>query len=118
MASDTPWSNFSQSDYSPQQWASACLIDRGSQVSGKARYSLPVKEPSGAYNINGIEAAAGAHGVSAVQGVSPAIKQGAARKLVSLYRSQVKKPPPPSLLRAAGMAASASAEKLAASAGK
>lgn len=100
QASNTPWSNFSQSDYTPAQWRRACLIDTGQgDPDSKDRYSLPVREPSGALNRNGVHAAAGRiHGTDA-----PAeVKQRAARALVRLYRSELDEEPPPRLLTLAG----------------
>ena len=53
-ASDSPW-QFSQADYSPIQFQRACLIDTEQGVpESKDRYKLPVKEPSGAVNRNGV----------------------------------------------------------------
>jgi HK97 family phage prohead protease len=104
--SDKPWSDFTAADYSPEQWRRACLIDTGQGApDSKDRYKLPVREPSGALNRNGVHAAAGGHGVGAVQGVSPEKKQAAARALVGLYRGQLGEDPPPGLLRLAGMQA-------------
>jgi len=101
--SDTPWSNFTQADYTPEQWRRACLIDTGQGATdSKDRYKLPVREPSGALNRGGVHAAAGGHGVGAVQGVSPEKKRAAARALVGLYRGQLGEDPPPGLLRLAG----------------
>lgn len=106
--SDKPWAQFTPAKYTPQQWRSACLIDTGAGgEDSKDRYKLPVKEPSGAYNRNGIHAAAGAHGVAAVQGITADQRQAAARKLAGLYRSQLKEDPPPSLLSAAGQSEAA-----------
>jgi len=100
--SDTPWSNFSQADYTPQQWARACLIDTGEgDPDSKDRYKLPVREPSGALNRNGIHAAAGGHGVGQVQGISSEQRATAARALVRLY-GQLGEDPPDSLRRMAG----------------
>jgi uncharacterized protein len=94
-ASDSPW-QFSQADYSPQQWARACLIDteRG-DPSSKDRYRLAVREPSGAVNRNGVHAAA--IKVSQVDGVSADKKAGAARKLISLFRTELGETPPDGL---------------------
>lgn len=84
-ASDTPWSNFSQADYSPQQWQRACLIDtEEGKPDDKSRYKLPVREPSGTLNVNGVHAAAGRLGQ--VDGVSSEQRATAARKLVALYK--------------------------------
>jgi hypothetical protein len=116
--SDKPWGSFSASDYTPQQWRSACLLDTGQgDQDSKARFKLPVKEPGGALNRNGCHAAAsvlggGRGGVSA----SPDAKKAAARKLAGLYRSQLKEEPPPSLARAAGQTARQGAAESAADA--
>jgi HK97 family phage prohead protease len=100
--SDAPWSNFTEADYTLEQWRRACLIEVG-DTSTKAGYKLPVREPDGTLNRNGVHAAAGGHGVSAVAGVSQDKKQVAARALVGLYRSQLGEDPPPGLLDLAGM---------------
>ncbi len=63
--SDTPWSNFSDSDYTDDQYARACVYDRGkcsddwTSKPAKERYSLPIREPDGTLNSNGVHAAAG-----------------------------------------------------------
>jgi len=101
--SNKPWSQFQQSDYTDAQYQKACLIDRGGSGSAKERCSLPVREPDGTLNSNGIHAAAaalaGAHG--GLKNVSPADKKAAARKLLALYR-EVGDTPPPSLTKLAG----------------
>lgn len=98
--SDTPW-NFSQADYSIEQWRRACLIDMGTGDPGsKSRYKLPVKEPGGALNRNGVHAAAGR--LNQVQGISAAKRAATARKLISLYRNQLKEDPPQHLVDMAG----------------
>jgi len=56
--SNKPWSSFKASDYTPAQWKAACLIVRG-DGSTKAQCSLPVREPDGTLNKNGLMAAAG-----------------------------------------------------------
>jgi uncharacterized protein len=99
-ASDSPW-QFSQADYTLQQWARACLIDTEEGDTGsKGRYKLPVREPSGALNRNGVHAAAGR--INQVTGVSAEKKASAARKLVSLYRTELAETPPDNLLNQAG----------------
>jgi uncharacterized protein len=101
MASDTPWSNFTQADYSPQQWARACLIDtENGDKDSKDRYKLPVREPSGAVNRNAVHAAAGRF--NQVEDVPPDKKLQAARKLITLYRTDLAETPPDSLMSAAG----------------
>ncbi|MGI5233852.1 hypothetical protein [Actinoallomurus sp. CA-142502] len=102
--SDKPWSDFSAADYTIEQWRAACLIKPDEASDNKSDYSLPVKEPGGALNRNAVHAAAGAHGVGAVKGVSAEKKTAAAKALVGLYKNQLKEDPPAGLLKAAGMA--------------
>jgi uncharacterized protein len=108
--SDTPWSQFTASDYSAQQWRAATLIDteEGSPDS-KDRYKLPYKEPNGEINRNGVHAAA--ERINQVQGVAPEKKAEAARKLVSVYRNDLGETPPDSLLNLGGDEASDSGAK-------
>ena len=83
--SDQAW-KFTPADYTPQQWARACLIDTEEGApDSKSRYKLPVREPGGTLNRNGVHAAAGGHGLTAVEGLSVDKKAAAARKLMSLY---------------------------------
>jgi hypothetical protein len=99
-ASDSPWGNYAPSDYSPEQWRRACLIDRGTgDPADKSRYSLPVREPGGAVNKNGVHAAAAR--LNQVQGISPDKRATAARALLRLY-SQIGDEPPDSLKSMAG----------------
>lgn len=102
--SDKPWSNFSQADYSIDQWKRACVVDTGQgDPSSKQRYKVPVREPDGTLNRNGVHAAAGGHGISQVQGISPSARKTAARKLVDFYENDLKEEPPPSLETLAGV---------------
>jgi hypothetical protein len=88
--SDKPWSDFSQADYSPVQWRRACLIHKAAGSDNKADHSLPVREPSGAVNRNGVHAAAARLG----QVNAPADqKAAAARALVRLYGAMNEDPP-------------------------
>lgn len=98
--STKPWSSFSASDYTPEQWKRACLIVMG-DGSNKSDCKLPVREPSGAVNKNALAAAAAvlAGGRGGVQ-ASPAQKKAAARALISLY-GQADMQPPDSLKRLA-----------------
>jgi HK97 family phage prohead protease len=107
-----PWGSISESDYTPEQWRRACLIDTGQGAAdSKARYKLPVKTPGGAVHRGGAHAAAsvlagGRGGVSA----TAEQKARAARALVRIYRSDLNEEPPPSLLRAAGSSVSAESD--------
>lgn len=92
--STTPWGQFSQADYTPEQWRRACLVDTGQgDVDSKERYKLPVREPDGTLNRNGVHAAAGGHGLGAVRGITPEQRRAAARKLVALYHEMDEEPP-------------------------
>jgi hypothetical protein len=101
--SDKPWSDFTQADYDIGQWRRACLIGPDSQSDAKGDYKVSVKEPDGTLNRNAVHAAAGAHGISAVTGISADARKAAAKKLVGLYRNQLKEEPPAGLLSTAGM---------------
>jgi HK97 family phage prohead protease len=100
--SDRPWSDFTQADYTPAQWARACLIDTmEGPVDSKARYKFPIREPSGVINRNGVHAAA----ARLSQANVPAdMKAATARKLVAIYRNDLGEDPPESLLSLAGRA--------------
>lgn len=94
--STTPWSNFSAADYSDEQYKSACLIAGAT----KSDSHLPIKEPNGKLNKNGVIAAAGR--LNQTKGISDEQRKSAAKKLVSLYRNQLQMDPPESLLSMAG----------------
>ncbi len=101
--SEKPWGQFSDADYAdPGALCDASLINLNSGSRSdwtKGNCKLRVYEPGGALNRNGCHAAAsvlagGRGGVDA----PPAAKAAAARKLVSLYRSDLKEDPPDSLV--------------------
>jgi HK97 family phage major capsid protein/HK97 family phage prohead protease len=96
----------SASRFTDEQYARSAVLDRGPSVKNvKERYSLPVREPDGTLNRNGVHAAAGRIGqVNAPAAVIAA----AARALVALYR-QLGDTPPDGLLKLAGVAAAAGA---------
>ena len=97
--STKPWSSFKESDYSPEQWKSACLVDSGEgDEDSKDRYKLPIKEPGGAVNANGVSAAASR--INQTQAPAEKLK-AAARKLMGHYRA-MKKPAPANVLRILG----------------
>lgn len=102
--SNRPWSEFTEADYTPEQWRAACIVDTGAGDPGtKSRYKVPVKEPSGTLNRNGVHAAAGGHGLGAVQGISAEVRAAAARALLRYY-GEIGDPPPDSLRAMAGKA--------------
>ncbi|MEM4406546.1 MAG: hypothetical protein QXS68_05820 [Candidatus Methanomethylicaceae archaeon] len=93
--SDKPWSRFSESDYSLEQWYEACLIKPPkSEYTAKSQAKLPVLEPDGTLNKNGVHAAAAA--LAGARGgikASPQEKKKAARALIRLYRQLEEEPP-------------------------
>lgn len=115
FVSDKPWSEFSPADYSPEQWRRACLVHiqpaKGADPASKDLHKLPVREPEGALNRNAIHAAAGAHGISAVQGISDEQRRMAAQELVRLYETDLKEEPPASLESLAGVDEAADQEE-------
>lgn len=94
---DRPWDG-SASRFTDEQYQRSCVIDRGGDAPVKERCSLPVLEPNGDLNVNGLAAAAGR--LAQVTGINPAMRAAAARKLVRYYR-QANMPPPQSLRAAA-----------------
>lgn len=101
MPSDTPWSKFTQADYSPEQWKRACLFDSGQgDPNSKDRYKFPVREPGGALNRNGVHNAAARLNQA---DMSPAQRATVARKLIALYH-QLSEEPPESLTAMANRA--------------
>jgi len=102
--SNKPWDGSASRWDTAEAYCAACLIDlnQGDGPKVKALCYLPVKDPGGGYNRNGIHAAAGGRGITRVQGVPAEAKRAAARKLVSLYR-EMGEVAPESVYRIAGM---------------
>ena len=99
-----PWES-PESSLEAADYCAVCLIDTNESGAEKvkARCKLPLrKTPGGPYNVNAIHAAAGAHGILGVKGVSPDEKRKAARKLVSLYK-EIDEQAPDSTYHMAGM---------------
>lgn len=92
-----PWSG-AAAGYEDDEWQAACVLDRGESFdTAKTRYAMPVLEPNGDLNVNGLHAAASRlNQVSA----SATAKAAAARKLVRYYR-QADETPSPGLVAAA-----------------
>lgn len=102
--SDRPWSDFTAADYNDEQWERACILDRGEGDTAKQRWALPIREPDGTLNRNGVHAAAAAL-AGARGGVdAPAdAKEAAAGRLRSAYRD-LGEDPPDSLVASAALA--------------
>lgn len=59
--SDKPWGQIKESDYDLEQWHRACLIHlHDGPPTAKSQCKLPVREPDGTLNRNGVHAAAAA----------------------------------------------------------
>lgn len=56
--SDKPWSDFTQADYTDQQWFDATVLHTNGDSKAKADNGLPIREPSGTLNRNGVHNAA------------------------------------------------------------
>jgi hypothetical protein len=93
--SNKPWGSFSESDYDDSQWYEACLIKPPkSEYTAKSQAKLPVREPDGTLNRNGVHAAAAAlAGARGGVKASPEDKRKAARALIRLYRELEEEPP-------------------------
>ncbi len=99
--SDKPWGQFSQADYTPEQWRRACLIHMDSNSDNKADHKLPVREPDGTLNRNAVHAAAAVlAGARGGVDAPPTQKRAAARQLIRLY-GELQEEPPESLRRLA-----------------
>lgn len=95
--SHLPW-NFDASDYGDaDHYCSACLVDMNETGAEKTKDAchLPVREPNGAVNENGVHAAAGAlAGARGGVKIPDAEKRKAARKLAGLYNEMGQTLPP------------------------
>lgn len=94
--SDTPWSDYTSSDYTNAQWHRACLIHQhvGLPIS-KGQCKLPIRVPDGAVNVNGVFAAAAAlDGARGGVKASADEKANAAKTLIGIYKVLNHEPPP------------------------
>lgn len=103
--SDKPWGQFSEADYPDAgAYCDACLINENTGPRAdwsKGNCKLPVREPNGDLNRNGVHAAAAA--LAGARGgvmASAAMKRRAANKLMLLY-GQLKEMAPDSMRRMA-----------------
>lgn len=100
--SEKPWSDFSEADYTLEQWHAACLIHQhDGPPTSKSECKLPVKTPGGALNRNGVHAAA-----AALAGARSPIKASAEQKAKAAtalrgYYKQLDEDPPDSLKQSA-----------------
>jgi hypothetical protein len=94
--STKPWGDYTEADYTIEQWHNACLIHQHSgPPTSKAQCKLPVKTPSGALNRDGCIAAAGAlAGARSPLKASSEEKSAAAKALIRYYGQFDMKPTP------------------------
>jgi hypothetical protein len=89
--SDKAWGGFSESDYDDDQWFDATVLHTNGDSRAKADNKLPIREPDGTLNRNGVHAAAGRFN----QAEAPAeAKAAAAAKLRGAYATLGEDPPP------------------------
>ncbi|CAI4043374.1 prohead maturation protease [uncultured archaeal virus] len=87
MVSEKPWSQFKESDYTDEQYRRACLYcEPDCDSTAKQCCKLPVREPDGTLNKNGVVAAWAAlrgarGGVKGLSGTAAAILKNKIRKL-------------------------------------
>jgi hypothetical protein len=96
--SEKPWSDYTEADYSLEQWHRACLIHQhqGAPTS-KQQCKLPVRTPTGVLSRAGVHAAAAAlAGARGGVNASADEKMKASAALVRLY-GKLNEEPPPSL---------------------
>jgi hypothetical protein len=100
--SEKPWSDYTEADYTIDQWHRACLIHQHSgPPTSKSQCKLPVKTPNGALNRNGVHAAAAAlSGARSPIKATPEEKAKAASALRGYY-NQLGETPPDSLKQSA-----------------
>ena len=101
--SNRPWGDVSEADYTPEAFCRASLIDMNpsGEPKVKARCKLPVKEPGGALNRNGVHAAAAVlAGARGGVDAPPDARRAAARRLIGYYR-ELDESPPPAIVRLA-----------------
>ncbi|MDL4812808.1 hypothetical protein [Actinomadura opuntiae] len=100
--SDAPWSEFTQADYTVEQWHAACLIHtHDGDPTSKNQCKLPVYEPDGTLNRAAVEGSASS-GIYALKNVTDEQRQAAAEELVRLYNDDLNEDPPERLVELAG----------------
>lgn len=100
--SEKPWSNYSKSDYTLEQWHRACLIHTHTgPPTAKSECKLPVKTPDGVLNRNGVHAAAAALAGARSPLKAPPDQKTKARSALRRYYSMMEEEPPDSLKQSA-----------------
>jgi hypothetical protein len=100
--SEKPWSDYTESDYTIEQWHAACLIHlHNGPPTSKNQCKLPVKTPNGALNRNGVHAAAAALAGARSPLKAPPEQKAKAASALRRYYSQLGETPPDSLKQSA-----------------
>jgi hypothetical protein len=100
--SEKPWSDYTESDYTIEQWHAACLIHlHDGPPTSKSQCKLPVKTPNGALNRNGVHAAAAALAGARSPLQAPPEQKAKAANALRRYYSQLGETPPDSLKQSA-----------------
>jgi len=111
--SEKPWSDYTESDYSIEQWHAACLVHlHDGPPTSKSQCKLPVKTPNGALNRNGVHAAAAALAGARSPLKAPPEQKAKAASALRRYYSQLGETPPDSLKQSALAHQSASTNSL------
>jgi hypothetical protein len=96
--SEKPWSDYTEADYTLEQWHNACLIHlHTGPPTSKSQCKLPVKTPNGALNRNGVHAAAAALAGARSPLKAPPEQKAKAASALRRYYSQLGETPPDSL---------------------
>jgi hypothetical protein len=100
--SEKPWSDYTEADYTIEQWHSACLIHlHTGPPTSKSQCKLPVKTPNGALNRNGVHAAAAALAGARSPLKAPPDQKAKAASALRRYYAQLGEEPPDSLKQSA-----------------
>lgn len=100
--SEKPWSDYTEADYTLEQWHNACLIHlHTGPPTSKSQCKLPVKTPNGALNRNGVHAAAAALAGARAPLQAPVDQKAKAASALRGYYNQLGETPPDSLKQSA-----------------
>jgi hypothetical protein len=100
--SEKPWSDYTEADYTIEQWHAACLIHlHDGPPTSKSQCKLPVKTPNGALSRNGVHAAAAALAGARSPLKAPPEQKAKAASALRRYYSQLDETPPDSLKQSA-----------------
>src|SRR5678815_5296719 len=101
--SERPWSAYTESDYTLQQWHNACLIHlHVGPPTSKTQCKLPIKTPNGVVNRNGVHAASAALACARAPLQAPAEQKAKAAAALRRHYSRMGEDPPSSLMMQSG----------------